>query len=112
MAELARQAIHRLAFEHEIFAELVVPTELSPFDLTLLGESLDRTGRLLTIEEGSRAAGWGAEVCSLASEAFGPGLHVRRLAARDMPIPAAGPLETAVLPDVDDIVEVAKIMPA
>jgi len=110
MAELARQAVQRLAFEHEVFAELVVITELSPLDLDPLVASLARTGRLLVIEEGSRALGWGAEVISRMVEAYGPGLRARRLAALDMPVPAAGPLEAAVLPDEGDIVKAAMAM--
>lgn len=110
MAELARQAVQRLAFEHEVFAELVVITELSPLDLDPLVESLARTGRLLVIEEGSRAFGWGAEVVSQMVEVYGPGLRARRLAALDMPVPAAGPLEAAVLPDEGDIVKATMAM--
>ena len=112
MAELARQAVKRLAFEHEVFAELVVLTEISPLDLDPLVERLTRTGRLLAIEEGSRALGWGAEVVSQMVEAYGPGLRARRLAALDMPIPAAGPLEAVVLPDESGIVKAAMAMMA
>jgi pyruvate/2-oxoglutarate/acetoin dehydrogenase E1 component len=111
MAELALQAVQRLAFEHEIFADVVVPTQLSPFNLNLLLESLAHTGRLLTIEEGSHTHGWGAEVVARAVEAHGPGLQAKRLAARDMPIPASGPLEKSVIPDVEDIIKAAKGIP-
>jgi pyruvate/2-oxoglutarate/acetoin dehydrogenase E1 component len=103
MAELARQAILRAAYEHEIFCELVVPTRLSPSDLELLVECLSNTGRLLTIEEGSHTFGWGAEVLAAVVEKLGSGLSARRLGASDMPIPAARSLEAAVLPDVDAI---------
>ena len=108
MAELALQAVQRLAFEHEIFADLVVPTQLSPFDLNLLLESLAHTGRLLTIEEGSHTHGWGAEVVAQAVETHGPRLQAKRLAARDMPVPASGPLEESVIPNVEDIIWAAK----
>jgi pyruvate/2-oxoglutarate/acetoin dehydrogenase E1 component len=115
MAELALQAARRLAYEHEVFTELLVFTELSPFtlgDLTLrakldhpLTSSLQRTGRLLTIEEGTYTLGWGAEVVARSAEALGPQLKAaRRLAARDLPVPASGPLEAVVLPGVDEIV--------
>ncbi len=111
MADLARQAMLKLAYEHEIFTELIVPTQLSPFNLTLVTDSLQRTGRLLTIEEGTYTLGWGAEVVARAAETLGYRLKAaRRLAARDLPIPASGPLETAVLPGVDEIVQTAKTM--
>ena len=110
MAELARQAVQRLAFEYEIFADLVVPTQLSPFDLDLLIESLAHTGRLLTIEEGSQTHGWGAEVVARTLETHGARLQAKRVAARDMPIPASGPLEKSVIPDVEGIVQAAREM--
>jgi pyruvate/2-oxoglutarate/acetoin dehydrogenase E1 component len=104
MAELAKQAIHRLAYKHEVFCDLVVPTQLSPFSLGMLLDVVGQTGKLLAVEEGSRTLGWGAEIIALTLECIGPGLQARRLGALDMPVPSAGPLEAAVLTDVDDIV--------
>jgi pyruvate/2-oxoglutarate/acetoin dehydrogenase E1 component len=57
----------------------------------------------LTVEEGTRSLGWGAEVIASALEAHGPGLSAGRVAALDLPIPAARTLEAAVLPSVDGI---------
>jgi pyruvate/2-oxoglutarate/acetoin dehydrogenase E1 component len=110
MAELARQALKRLAFEYEVFADLVVPTQISPFDHHLLLESLAHTNRLLTIEEGSYTHGWGAEVLARAIEAHGPRLQAKRVAALDMPIPTSGPLEKSVIPDVERIIKAAREM--
>lgn len=116
MAELAREAQQKLAFEHEIFSELVVPSQLAPFGVEgaldpLLLASLQRTGRLLSIEEGSYSLGWGAEVAARAAQALGPGLKaVARVAAAEAPIPASVPLEAANLPQVDDIVAAARKM--
>jgi pyruvate dehydrogenase E1 component beta subunit len=110
MAELARQAVQRLAFEHEIFADLIVPTQLSPCNLDLLLESLGKTGRLLTFEEGSHTHGWGAEVVARAVETHGARLRAKRIASRDMPIPASGPLERSVIPDVESVIRAAREM--
>lgn len=105
MAELARRALLHLAYEHEIFAELVVPTRLAPFDVGPILASARRTGRLVTAEEGSFDLGWGAEIAARCAEALGPRLvAVRRVAAANLPIPASGPLENAVLPSVEMIV--------
>ncbi len=87
-----------LAFQHEVFGELLVYTQLSPFDPSPLLDGLKQTHRLLTVEEGTRSLGWGAEVIASALEALGPGLHAGRVASRDLPIPAARTLEAAVLP--------------
>jgi pyruvate/2-oxoglutarate/acetoin dehydrogenase E1 component len=107
-AELARQAILKLAYEEELFAELVVFTQLSPFEDQVLVESLAQTGRLLTIEEGSRQLGWGAECVARMAEALGPSLRAARLGAADTPIPAAGTLEVATLPQIVDILKAAR----
>jgi pyruvate/2-oxoglutarate/acetoin dehydrogenase E1 component len=108
MAELCRQAALRLAYEHEIFVELVVPEQLSPFEIKPLLASLQKTGRLLAVEEGSLTMGWGAEVLARCAESLGPELRTaRRLGALDLPIPASRNLEEAVLPGVDDILKMA-----
>ena len=103
MAELARQAMLKLAYEFEIFTELIVPTDLTAFDLPL------STSRLLAIEEGTLTLGWGAEIITQAVEGLGARLKiVQRVAARDLPVPASGPLEARVLPGVNDIVQAAR----
>jgi pyruvate/2-oxoglutarate/acetoin dehydrogenase E1 component len=111
MAELAREAMLKLAYEEEIFAELVVPTQLSPFEMGPVLESVRRTGRLLAVEEGTFTLGWGAEIVARVAEALGSGLKIaRRVAAREEPIPAARGLEEATLPGVGDILERVKRM--
>jgi pyruvate/2-oxoglutarate/acetoin dehydrogenase E1 component len=108
MAELCRQAAWRLAYEHELFVELVVPDQLSPYTIDPLLTSLQKTGRLLAIEEGSLTMGWGAELLARCAEVLGPQLHLaRRLGAQDLPVPASPSLEEAVLPGVDDILHLA-----
>lgn len=109
MAELARQAALRLAYEHEIFTELLVPTRLAPFHLQPVFGSVQRTRRLLAIEEGSLTHGWGSEVLARTSETLsGMPLTLRRLAARDLPVPASSALEAVVLPGVEHIIQAAK----
>ena len=111
MAELARQAALRLAYEHEIFAELIVPTQLAPFELAPIIESVRQTGRLLTLEEGTYSMGWGAEVLARTAEALPQRTFaLRRVAARELPVPASGPLEASVLPDVETIIQAAQGM--
>lgn len=105
MAELSRQAMLKLAYEHEIFTELLIPTDLKAFEPSL------STSRLLVIEEGTLTLGWGAEVLSRTVEALGSRLSIaHRLAARDLPIPASGALEALVLPGVADIIQAAMMV--
>src|SRR3972149_1935100 len=116
MAELAREAMLRLAFEHEIFCELLVPSQLSPFEPdgaldAPLAASLERSQRLLAIEEGTYTLGWGAEVLARAAQGIPVQLKAaHRVAAQDVPIPASVPLEEMALPSVDDIVAAAQRM--
>jgi pyruvate/2-oxoglutarate/acetoin dehydrogenase E1 component len=107
MAELAREALILLAYEHEIFAEMAVPVQLSPFELDPLMESARYSGKVLAVEEGSLNLGWSAEVAARIVEALGAGTRFRRVAARNLPIPAAPSLEAAILPQVEDILQSA-----
>ncbi|KAA3642216.1 MAG: alpha-ketoacid dehydrogenase subunit beta [Chloroflexi bacterium] len=115
MAELAREAAQQLAFEHEIFVQILIPTQLSFEDNLFIEEillpNLERSQRLLTVEEGTLSMGWGAEVITRASHALGPKLQkVGRVAAAEIPIPASVPMERAMLPQVEDIVAAARSM--
>ena len=111
MAHLALEALHSLAYEHEIFAELVIPTRLSPIHLDPLLDSLKRSHRLLAVEEGTGSWGWGAEVVARSAEALGPSLQrARRIAAQGTVIPVAADLEKACLPQVSDIISQAREM--
>ncbi|UYN88851.1 MAG: hypothetical protein KIT08_07020 [Anaerolineales bacterium] len=116
MADLAREALTQLAFQHELFCELVVPTQLAPLPAAgtlepALQDSLQRSGRLLTVEEGTYSLGWGAEQLARAAQQLGGRLQAaRRVAAAEAPIPAARNLEDAALPSVEDIVSAAREM--
>lgn len=110
MAEIARQAQVKLAYEDEIFTELILPTRLSPFELDPIFESVKRTGRLLTIEEGGLTSGWGAEVIARTAEELPGTKAFSRVAALDSPVPAAQALEKIVLPQVEDIIAIVKKM--
>ncbi len=113
MAELAREAALRLAYEYEIFSEVIIPTQLAPFDLALPGirASIKRTQRLLIAEEGTLSLGWGAEILArIAEETDYPLKAARRVAALDFPVPASSVLEETVLPGVEDIVAAARKM--
>ncbi len=105
--ELVRAAALELAYEHEIFSDIFVFSQLSPFDLSPLEASLRATRHLVTVEEGTHTLGWGAEVAARAAEMGVNRLRVARVAGRDLPIPNSRPLEDAILPSVADIVAAA-----
>ena len=110
--ELTRAAVLHLLMEYEIFAEIILFTQLSPFDLEPLLASVHRTRNLLTVEEGTQSLGWGAEVIARVAENINDlsGYKFHRIAARNLPIGNSKMLEDAILPSVKDIVHSALSM--
>jgi pyruvate/2-oxoglutarate/acetoin dehydrogenase E1 component len=104
--ELVRQAAHALMMDYEIFCDIVLFSQLSPYDLSLVITSLGKTRKLLTVEEGGLTLGWGAEVAARSVETVA-GVSVRRVAARDLPIANSRSLEDVILPSVNDIIDAA-----
>jgi 2-oxoisovalerate dehydrogenase E1 component len=88
-----------------ISVEVIDPVWISPFDWNSILESVSRTGRLVVAHEAHRTGGWGAEVAArVGEELFGQlAAPVRRVASRDVPMPFAPWLESAVLPSKDDM---------
>ncbi len=107
MLPLVLDAVTELVLEHEIFCEVVALSQLVPMELDAVLESVARTGALVTAEEGTLTGGIGAEIAARIQEAAWNALRapVRRVAARDAIIPSARPLEDAMLPSVEDVVD-------
>lgn len=107
----AEAAASELFEEEEIVADLFLPTQLYPFDVSIIESSLRASRRLLVVEEGQGFVSWGAEVVAQATERFGSiGLGVRRLASAEVPIPAARPFEERCLVNREMIVDAASQM--
>jgi pyruvate/2-oxoglutarate/acetoin dehydrogenase E1 component len=75
-------------------------------------ESVARTGALVTAEEGTLTGGFGAEIAARVTEAAWGELRgpVQRVAARDGIVPSARPLEDAMLPSAQDVVEAILVL--
>lgn len=104
MSELAREAMVELAYQKEIFLDLLVFTQLSPLDIPKQAQSYLENRDLLILEEGTRGWGWGAEVLARLSDDNQLYRRAKRLAARESIIPASPELERKVLPQVEDII--------
>ena len=93
-----------------IEVEVIDPVWISPFDWTSVMESVSRTKRLVVAHEAHRTGGWGAEVAARVSEElFGQlAAPVRRVASKDIPMPFAPWLETAVLPGKDELADAVR----
>ena len=96
MTPVALKAAKRAAADIEVIDLL----SLWPWDKATISASLARTGRLVTLEESTRGAGWGGDVvATLASECFGSfKAPPHRITLPDAPIPYAGELEAQYLP--------------
>ncbi len=101
--ELTRAAALHLVYEHEVFADIILFSQLSPFDISPLLPSLSQTRNLLTVEEGGLSLGWGAEIAARAAEAGMGEIRVRRVAALDLPVGNSKALEDAILPSQEMI---------
>ncbi len=109
MVQLALQAAEKLA-EEGISAEVVDLRTLRPLDHETIVQSVQKTNRLVTVEEGWSPMGVGAEVVARVVEhAFdyldAPPL---RVACEDVPMPYAANLEVLALPSVDKVVAAVK----
>src|SRR4051794_14108147 len=89
-----------------IDVEVIDLRSLRPVDMATVGESVQRTNRLLVVEEGPRTGGWSGEVLGvLAEDALEYLDDVWRLTTADAPIPYSPPLEDAFLPSEAAIVK-------
>jgi pyruvate dehydrogenase E1 component beta subunit len=105
----ALKAADELAKEN-ISAEVIDLRTLKPMDAETVIESVKKTGRLVTIEEGWKQSGVGAEIAARTMEEAFDYLDapVMRVTGKDVPMPYAANLEKLALPSVAEVVEAAK----
>jgi len=109
MVERSLAAAEKLAGEG-IDAEVIDLRWLRPLDLPAVRSSVDKTGRLVVVEEQVHAAGWGATIVSeLTIGGVRWASAPRRLSLPDdLPIPYTPTLEDQVLPGVEGIAAAAR----
>ena len=109
MVGLALKAAEELAGEG-IEAEVVDLRTLRPLDHETVVESVRKTHRLVTVEEGWGPMGVGAEIIARVIEHAFDYLDAppARVCQEDVPLPYAANLEALSLPSVDKIVKAAK----
>ncbi len=109
MVEVALQAAEVLAGEG-IEAEVVDLRTLRPLDRATIVESVKKTNRLVSVEEGWPQCGIGAEIAAVVMEEAFDWLDapVLRVAGADVPMPYAANLEALALPRVEEVVAAAK----
>ena len=109
MVGFCLEAAEKLAAEG-IEAEVVDLRTIRPMDIETVVESVKKTNRLVTVEEGWGPMGVGAEVAARVVELAFDYLDAppARVCQEDVPLPYAANLEALSLPSVDKIVKAAK----
>ena len=109
MVGKALEAAAKLA-EQGIDAEVINLRTIRPLDRHTILESVKKTNRIVTCEEGWPFAGIGAEIAALIGEHAFDYLDapLARVHAADVPLPYASNLEKLALPQVDEIIHAAR----
>jgi pyruvate dehydrogenase E1 component subunit beta len=105
----ALKAADELA-KDSINAEVIDLRTLKPMDTETIIESVKKTGRIVTVEEGWRQSGVGAEIAASVTEQAFDWLDapITRVTGKDVPMPYAANLEKLALPSVAEVVEAAR----
>ncbi len=108
MTAEALKAAEALA-KHEVSAEVIDLRTLAPLDMATVAASVEKTGRVVVVEEGHLTGGVAAEITARITEECFDSLRAapRRVAALDVPVPASRVLEQAATPDWQDIARAA-----
>ena len=117
---VAAGLVHRFALEAAealadggIEAEIVDLRTLAPMDHTTVAHSVEKTGKLMVVEEDVKTAGWGAEVVAriVESESFyALDRAPARVAGADVPIPYNKKLEAYIRPSPEKVVDAVKAL--
>jgi pyruvate/2-oxoglutarate/acetoin dehydrogenase E1 component len=106
MVQRCLQVADKLAGE-KISVEVVDPRTLVPFDMATLMSSVEKTGRVVIVDETHQSCGVAAEIAARIAESGFDKLKapVRRVATLDVPVPYSPPLEEYIGPREDRIIE-------
>jgi len=104
MVQKSVEAVQELLLEENI-VEIIDLRTLNPIDFDILEVSINKTGKVLIVHEDNLTNGPGAEISAMISEKFfeyldGP---IKRVAAKDSPIPFNWVIEEKILPQTKDI---------
>lgn len=109
MVGVALEAAAKLA-EQGIDAEVINLRTIRPLDTETIVNSVRKTSRLVSVEEGWPVAGIGAEICTVACEQAFDYLDAppSRVCGLDIPLPYAANLEKHALPQPDWVVDAVR----
>ncbi len=93
-----------------IDAEIIDLRTIRPMDVATVVESVKKTGRAVTIEEGYPQSGVGSEIAyQIQANAFDYlDAPVARVTGKDVPMPYAANLEKLALPNVKEVIDAVR----
>jgi 2-oxoisovalerate dehydrogenase E1 component len=96
--------------EEGISVEVIDLRTLNPLDMDAITASVGKTGKVCIIHEDTLTGGFGGEIAALIADQMFTRLDapVRRVAAKDCPVPYGPTLENAMLPQTADILQALK----
>lgn len=109
--QLCLEAARELEQQHNISVEVINLRSLRPLDMETVKQSVMKTNRLVTVEQGWPTCGIGAEISAniVESEAFDYlDSPIYRVTGADVPLPYASSLEQAALPTSNDVVAMVR----
>jgi pyruvate dehydrogenase E1 component beta subunit len=103
-------AAERLQDETGISAEVIDLRTLVPLDVGTILASVEKTSRLVTVEENPRLCGWGAEIASIvADEGFWSlDAPITRITSPHVPLASASELEDLAMPSSERIFDTVR----
>ena len=109
MVSFAQQAADELE-SSGVSAEVIDPRTVSPLDMDTILESVEKTGRLVVVDEASPRCNLATDISAqVVSEVFGDlKAPIKMVSPPHVPVPFAEPLEDLYIPSVQDIVNAAK----
>ncbi len=112
MVPKAIKAAEILHAQHGLSCEVIDLRCLVPLDTQSIIKSVQKTGRLVTVEENPRLCGWGAEIASIAAEELFWHLDapITRITTPHIPLASVDVLEDLMIPSVERIVETVSQM--
>jgi pyruvate dehydrogenase E1 component beta subunit len=106
---LCMEAADKLA-KDGIDAEVIDLRTLKPLDMDTVAASIRKTHRAVVVHEACRTGGFGAELAARIQDELFDDLDapVKRVGARDVPIPFSPPMEDFVLPNVGQVIDAVR----
>jgi pyruvate/2-oxoglutarate/acetoin dehydrogenase E1 component len=106
MVKVAEEVAEELKESHGVDPEVIDLRTLVPLDTQIIGESVEKTNKLLILEEGPERSGTAAEISYRINEEYYDYLDypIKRIGSKNCPIPMTPKLEEAIIPNKESIV--------